>query len=307
MSPDPTPGSTPDERLLVEAERLYGLPVEEFTAARDVRAKELRGDDRALADAVRRLRRPTLAAWVVNLLVRLEHAQVAQVLEVGEALRVAQQGLAGEDLRALTRQRRQLTAAVTGRARAVAGSRGVRVTAAVAEQVEATLTAAILDPGCAAALRSGLLVTPLAATGVDPVAVQDAVAVPAALGHEASPAVPEPPAEPRRPDLQVVVDDTREREEAEAVLRDAEEAAAASRERLAAAREETAAASAHVLELEAGLEELRGRLAALEAQAEEAGDALAEAEEARDAAAAEVEEAEEAVAAARAEVARLSR
>ena len=51
----------------------------------------------------------------------------------------------GDELRALTRQRRQLTAAVTTRARGVAADEGVRVTQAVADQVEATLTAAMLD------------------------------------------------------------------------------------------------------------------------------------------------------------------
>lgn len=299
-----------EDDLLAEAERLYALPVGEFTAERDARAKALRGEERELSDAVRALRRPTLAAWVVNLLVRVEHAQVAQVVEVGQALRVAQEGLAGEELRALTRQRRQLTAAVTGRARAVAGSRGVRVTDAVADQVEATLTAAILDPGCAAAVRSGLLVSALAATGVDPVAVADAVAVPAALGHVAAPAVPEPPAEPRRPELHVVVDESareREREAAREALADAEEAlgrAASAHDRAAEAVE---VASAHALEVEAGLEELRRRLAEQEALAEAADDALAEAEEARDLAAEDVAEAQAAVEEARAEVERLSR
>ena len=58
-----------------------------------------------------------MAAWVVNLLVRREAEQVEQVLGVGAALREAQANMAGDELRALTRQRRQLTAAVTTRAR----------------------------------------------------------------------------------------------------------------------------------------------------------------------------------------------
>ncbi len=52
------------------ADELYGLPPEEFTAARDARACALRASDRALADAVCALRRPTTAAWLVDLLVR---------------------------------------------------------------------------------------------------------------------------------------------------------------------------------------------------------------------------------------------
>ncbi len=51
------------------------------------------------------------------------------------------------ELRALTRRRRQLTAAVTTQARGVAKERGLKVTAAVADQIEATLTAAMVDEG----------------------------------------------------------------------------------------------------------------------------------------------------------------
>ena len=71
-------------------------------------------------------------------------------------------------LRALTRQRRQLTAAVTARARALAAENGQKVTSAVSDQVEATLTAAMVDEDCAAAVRSGLLVAPSRAPGSRP-------------------------------------------------------------------------------------------------------------------------------------------
>ncbi|WP_278256204.1 hypothetical protein [Nocardioides convexus] len=47
------------------------------------------------------LRKPSTAAWVLNLLVRREGAQVDQVLNVGAALRQAQQAMsAGEPARA---------------------------------------------------------------------------------------------------------------------------------------------------------------------------------------------------------------
>ena len=47
---------------------------------------------------------------------------------------------------------------MTTRARGVAGSLGTKVTPAVADQVESTLTAAMVDEGAARAVRSGLLV-----------------------------------------------------------------------------------------------------------------------------------------------------
>ena len=267
--------------LLAVADELYGLGLPEFTPARDARAKALKKDDPDLSTRVKSLRKPSTAAWVVNLLVRREAGQVGQVLDVGAALREAQANLAGEELRALTRQRRQLTAAVTARARAVAADHGQRVTPAVSDQVEATLTAAILDEECARAVRSGMLVTALAATGVDAVDLASAVAVPEALGFTATARDAEPPP---RPELHVVPDPEADRKARAAARERLEEAEAA----LASAREVLESAAARVGELEARglqvqgeIDELRRRLADLEEQAEEVDDELEEAEDAR--------------------------
>ena len=188
-------GDDPGE-LLTIAEELYALPLGEFTASRDARARELKGTP--LAGAVKALRKPTAAAWVVDLLVRRESDQVTQMIAVGEALRQAQEGMDAGALRALTKQRRQLTGALTARARALSGAAGLTVTTAVADQVEETLTAAMLDPDAARAVASGLLVAPLHATGVGPVDAGAAVAVPAALGFTVTP-VEAPPVAPREP------------------------------------------------------------------------------------------------------------
>ncbi|GAA3521563.1 hypothetical protein [Nocardioides daeguensis] len=269
--------------LLEIADELYALPLAQFTPARDARAKELKGTP--LAAQVKALRKPSTAAWVVDLLVRREAPQVDQVLSVGAALRDAQQAMSAGELRALTRQRRQVTAAVTTQARRIAAEEGLRVTEAVAEQVEATLTAAMVDAECGRAVRSGLLVSALHTTGLEPMAADDlasAVAVPEALGFSATPrAAPRP----GPPDLRVVPDPDR-----------AAKATAAARERLEAAEEEYDAAraahddasgevarlSARSLQLEAETDELRRRLADLEEQAEALEEELAEAEEVRD-------------------------
>ncbi|GAA1523787.1 hypothetical protein [Nocardioides humi] len=275
--------------LLEIADGLYALPLAEFTPARDARAKELKGTP--LAAQVKALRKPSTAAWVVDLLVRREAAQVDQVLSVGAALREAQEAMSAGELRALTRQRRQVTAAVTTQARRLAAEEGLRVTEAVAEQVEATLTAAMVDASCGQAVRSGLLVSALRTTGLEPMDADDlasAVAVPEALGFSATPR--EAP-RPGPPDLHVVPDPDR-----------AAKAVAAAEERLAAAQEEYDAArathddaggevdrlSARSLQLEAETDELRRRLADLEEQAEALEEELAEAEEVRDATAADL-------------------
>ena len=267
--------------LLSIADELYGLPLPEFTPARDARAKELKASDKELSARVKALRKPSTAAWVVDLLVRREPDQVGQVLDVGAALREAQANLAGDELRALTRQRRQLTAAVTTRARAVAAENGQKVTAAVSDQVEATLTAAILDAECARAVRRGLLVAARAATGVDAVDLGSAVAVPEALGFSATPREAEPAP---RAELHVVPDPEADRKARAAAQERLEEAEAA----LGSAEQELASAAARVEELEARglqvqgeIDELRRRLAELEEQAEEVDDELEEAEDAR--------------------------
>ncbi|WP_166140432.1 hypothetical protein [Nocardioides ochotonae] len=273
---------TDDARLLEIADELYALALAEFTPARDARAKQLRGTDEAAP--VRKLRKPSTAAWVVNQLVRGEAEQVEQVLSLGAALREAQESMDGEELRALTKQRRQLTAAVTTRARAVARERGMKVTEAVAGQVEATLTAAMLDPACARAVRSGLLVAPLAATGVDPVDLADAVALPGALGFAAT-ARPADAAPEARPALHVVPDpeaDAKARAAAEDALAAAEqEVQDAERDRDAAATE-VSDLEARALQLQAEIDELRRRLAELEAAVEEVDDELSDAEQVRD-------------------------
>ncbi|WP_341928037.1 hypothetical protein [Nocardioides psychrotolerans] len=283
------------EELLAVADELYALTLAEFTPARDARAKQLKGSD--LGTAVKTLKKPSLAAWVVNLLVRRDPDQVDQVLTVGAALREAAAAMSGEQLRALTRQRRQVTAAVTQQARSLASEAGVKVTQAVADQVEATLTAAMLDERCSQAVRSGLLVTAITTTGVDEVDLGGAVALPGALGFEASPVAspdPDAPAAGARPDLHVVPDPEAE-EKARAAAQEALDEAEDEVRTARSAYEETVSAQSELearsMQLQAEIDELKRRLADLEASADEVDDELGDAEEARTEAYAELEEA----------------
>jgi len=267
------------EPLLEVADELYALPLERFTPERDARVKAAKGD-KDLVAALKGLRKPSVAAWVVNLLVRREAAQVEQVLAVGAALREAQEDMDGSELRALTKQRRQLTSAVTAQARALAAEEGVRVTQSVADEVEATLTAGLVDPEAARAVRSGLLVRSLRTTGVDAVDVAAAVALADALGFAASPTTA---ATPAPPELHVVPGDeaARRREQAEEALAEAEEAAEEAEQELTAARAAEEELRARSLQLQSEIDELRRRLAERESRAEETDDELAEAEDAR--------------------------
>lgn len=73
------------------ADRLYGLPLEEFTQARNLAERELRkAGQRQQADDVKALRKPTATAGAVNRLVRGHRAEVEAFLETATTLRDAQ-------------------------------------------------------------------------------------------------------------------------------------------------------------------------------------------------------------------------
>jgi hypothetical protein len=74
-----------------EIDRLYGLPLDEFTRGRDELARRIRQEgDAALAAEVKQLRKPPLPAWVVNRLARQRELDVARLVKAGEQLATAQ-------------------------------------------------------------------------------------------------------------------------------------------------------------------------------------------------------------------------
>lgn len=248
-----------DPELLAVAETLYGGPADAFTPARDAAAKAA---DASLRPRIKALRRPSVAAWAVNLLVRREADQIDQVLELAAGLRAAAESLDGEELRALTRQRRQLTAALTSSARSLAREYDVKLSEAVADQVEGILTAAMLDPVAAAVVRSGLVLTAFTATGVSQVDVDAVCAVPEALGHRAAAVEPAPPV------LTLVSDEAVRRDAARERVHEATIARAAAEEKAEHLARVLERLQARELQLGGEIDELRRRLAALEEQAD---------------------------------------
>jgi hypothetical protein len=283
--------------LLAIADELYALPLADFTPARDALVKEHKAD-KDLATAIKGLRKSSLAAWVVNLLVRRDPEQVDQVIAVGVALREAQENLDATQLREFTKQRRQLTATVTTTARRFAREEGVKVTQSVADHIEGTITAAMLDADAAKAVRSGLLVTALEATGLGDLDLSGAVALPEALGFEATArpvAAPDPNV---RPQLHVVPDpeaDQKARAIADGRVADAKADLGEAQKAERAARRAVEKLQAKTLQVQSEIDELRSKLAALESSLEDIDDELGDAE-------AEQVEAQEAVAEAEAVV-----
>lgn len=142
------------------ADRLYTVPPEGFVAARtEAAAAALEAGERERAAAIGKLRKPTVAAWLVNLLAIERPEQVRELTELSAALRSAQRELRGAELRELTTRRRSVVARLVAQAQELA----VRANPALARaklplaEVEETLGAALAEPEAADAVRSGRL------------------------------------------------------------------------------------------------------------------------------------------------------
>src|SRR5215207_10311648 len=151
-------------------DELFGLPPEEFVAARDDLARRLRreGGPEA-AKQVKALRRPPLSAWAVNQLARRPGEGLGPLLAAGERLRAAHQAaLAGEgaaELRAAAKDERDAVAGLVRSAMELLGEAGHPTTDATRDRVAATLHAAAASPEAAELVRHGRLTADLDPSG----------------------------------------------------------------------------------------------------------------------------------------------
>lgn len=147
---------------------LYTALPEEFVAARDAAAAAAKAAGHgAQATAIKRLRRPTVAAWLVNLLAHRAPERVAELVELGGELREAQRRLRGDELRALTVRRRELLSSLADQAEQLAVEAQPSLTPArlPRAEVEETLAAALADDYVAARVRAGTVVKAVSYTG----------------------------------------------------------------------------------------------------------------------------------------------
>ena len=185
-----TRASDADPLDLVEAaaDELYGLAPDAFTAQRGELAKQARASgDKAAAAEIAKLRKPTVPAWLVNLLAREESGELADLLALGEQLREAQAQLLGPRMKELSQQASVAVKGLSRRAAELADAAGQAVTAAVDRDVEQTLRAALADPQAEAAVSSGRLTRALAYAGFGEVDVTAATATPLRPGASVAP------------------------------------------------------------------------------------------------------------------------
>ncbi len=151
------------------AGKLYGVSPEAFTSSRsaEVRAARSAGNYQ-LAAAVAQLRRPTVGAWLANQLARECKDELEALFDLGTSMRQAQGAGDWPELRLLTRQRRQMVAALVSEARRLARTRNHPLSENSTSELENTLEAAVASADAANALRSGRMNVGLTYSGFGP-------------------------------------------------------------------------------------------------------------------------------------------
>jgi hypothetical protein len=156
-------GSGGELQLEDEIDRLYSLPLDQFTVARDGLAKQLRRDgSRAQADGVKALRKPSIAAWALNQLRRRDADAVNRLIAAGERLREAQERLLASGdrgaLRGAAEEERRLVDELARAGERQLEDAGQQASGATKTRLWSTLRAIAGDPEARELLASGRLV-----------------------------------------------------------------------------------------------------------------------------------------------------
>src|SRR5262245_33464869 len=199
------------------ADELYALAPDEFSSARDDLVRQAREQrNQPLARELGKLRRPTLSAWLINLLWRDQREVMEQLFALSQEMGRAQAEAAGPEMRSLMTQRRQVEQALLRQAKALARERGVDVTDSVEREAQETLGAALAQPAVAEEVRTGRLVKSASYAGFG----GGAPATPAAAAPRPAPA----PAAREPADIQAAQRARERREAAERRVAEAREA-----------------------------------------------------------------------------------
>ncbi|MEV6385472.1 hypothetical protein AB0M31_39395 [Streptomyces sp. NPDC051773] len=312
-------GDSGETGEVVEAalDELYVTPPPAFVSRREGLATEAKAAGR-VADArrIRAARRPSLAAWAANLLLRSRPEESRAFLDLGRALREAYGSLDAGGIKELSEQRRSVVAAMSRQTAELAVGAGHRLSDPVLREVESTLRAVLADQDAADRWATGRLqsaLTPPAdfpgLTAVGPDHPRESVGA----APESAPATrkraQDEVAEQRRRKQERLAEEKRDRlakekqqrlakekqeqlakEKKERLAREKEERLARERrERLGRAREAARAADRRLRQAREDLRRAERQQRAAEKQCAEAAEAVSRAEQAAHDAASEVE------------------
>lgn len=155
-----------------EIDRLYGLPLDEFTSSRNALARQLKSDgDSEVAEQVAALAKPSLPVWAINQLARHEKAKMRALLDAGAKLRKAQEraltGGSSDALRTAQADERGAIRDLVERAGAILEETGRAPTRPVLERIRSTLAAAALAEPARTTLKAGRLTDELQMSGFE--------------------------------------------------------------------------------------------------------------------------------------------
>jgi hypothetical protein len=177
----------------MDPDQLYGLPLDRFIAERSALVKALRADgQREQAAEVGALRKPSVAAWAVNQLVRTQRRAVDALFAAGDALRDVQaEVMAGrqdaQSLRDAAAEERAAVDVLIEAARGLLTSEGDGLSSTVVDRVADTLHAAALDDEARAEVDEGRLERELRHVGLGAGAFAAAASPAKPARHKATP------------------------------------------------------------------------------------------------------------------------
>jgi hypothetical protein len=151
---------------------LYGLALDRFVPSRAALVKRLRGEKRREeASDVAALRKPSVAAWAVNQLVRTQPKALQALFASGDDLASAQEQAAagkggGDAMRDATHRQRDAVRALVEAAEGLLDSDGQTVSPATIDRVGETLRAAANDEHARRQVAGGCLTRELRFVGV---------------------------------------------------------------------------------------------------------------------------------------------
>ena len=173
---DQSLGASEPTALEHAIEQLYAVPLADFMTTRAVLVAQARAaPNRPLAQQIGKLRKPSVAAALLNALIRARPDLVADLDSVGAQLRAAQASLHGTALGALRPARDELIAAWLAGATDLARAAGSALSTAAETEVRDTVIAALASAEASAAVASGTLVRALSYSGFGEVDLADAV------------------------------------------------------------------------------------------------------------------------------------
>ena len=133
-----------DDVLSSIANELYGGSPANFTARRGARDDQIKRDgDPALAATIRGWRKPSVGAWLVDLLARARPDDMNRLVDLGEELRAAQAAMDGPPARAWPSNGWRCSATSTPPQADLARDAGQGMSDAIQRQVQSTLQAAL--------------------------------------------------------------------------------------------------------------------------------------------------------------------